>query len=271
MARQYFVEIGEPERRHLIARRQSYHGNTLGALAVGGNALEAGAIRAPPDQDPPHRPLLRLSRAARGRERCELRRPRRPGARGQDRRGRTRPGHRFRGRDRGRGHPGRGPRGRRLFQAHPRDLRSLRGIAHSRRGDVRHGADRDAARLRAGGRGARSHGPRQGPRRRLCAGRRGSCCRTGSPAPSPTARARSSTGTPTWVIQWPPLRRWRCRTSSGETGCSPTWSRWARGSSGAWASASVSTRSSAIFAAVGSSGRSSSLPTGRASGRSTRA
>ena len=38
MARQYFVEIGEPERRHVIARRQSYHGNTLGALAVGGNA-----------------------------------------------------------------------------------------------------------------------------------------------------------------------------------------------------------------------------------------
>jgi len=38
MARQYFVEIGEPERRHFIGRRQSYHGNTLGALAVGGNA-----------------------------------------------------------------------------------------------------------------------------------------------------------------------------------------------------------------------------------------
>ena len=38
MARQYFVEKGEPERRHFIARRQSYHGNTLGALAVGGNA-----------------------------------------------------------------------------------------------------------------------------------------------------------------------------------------------------------------------------------------
>jgi adenosylmethionine-8-amino-7-oxononanoate aminotransferase len=37
MARQYFVEIGEPQRRHFIARRQSYHGNTLGALAVGGN------------------------------------------------------------------------------------------------------------------------------------------------------------------------------------------------------------------------------------------
>ena len=38
LARQYFVEIGEPQRRHFIARRQSYHGNTLGALAVGGNA-----------------------------------------------------------------------------------------------------------------------------------------------------------------------------------------------------------------------------------------
>ncbi|WCM88510.1 aspartate aminotransferase family protein [Acidovorax sp. NCPPB 3576] len=38
MARQYFVERGEPQRTHFIARRQSYHGNTLGALAVGGNA-----------------------------------------------------------------------------------------------------------------------------------------------------------------------------------------------------------------------------------------
>ncbi|MGE3712146.1 MAG: aminotransferase class III-fold pyridoxal phosphate-dependent enzyme, partial [Hyphomicrobiaceae bacterium] len=38
MARQYFVEIGQPQRRHFIARRQSYHGNTLGALAIGGNA-----------------------------------------------------------------------------------------------------------------------------------------------------------------------------------------------------------------------------------------
>lgn len=37
MARQYFVETGQPQRRHIIARRQSYHGNTLGALATGGN------------------------------------------------------------------------------------------------------------------------------------------------------------------------------------------------------------------------------------------
>lgn len=37
LARQYFVETGQPQRRHIIARRQSYHGNTLGALAAGGN------------------------------------------------------------------------------------------------------------------------------------------------------------------------------------------------------------------------------------------
>lgn len=37
LARQYCVERGQPERAVFIARRQSYHGNTLGALAVGGN------------------------------------------------------------------------------------------------------------------------------------------------------------------------------------------------------------------------------------------
>ena len=38
LARQVFLEKGEPQRHRLIARRQSYHGNTLGALAAGGNA-----------------------------------------------------------------------------------------------------------------------------------------------------------------------------------------------------------------------------------------
>ena len=37
LARQYFLERGEDSRRTFIARRQSYHGNTLGALSVGGN------------------------------------------------------------------------------------------------------------------------------------------------------------------------------------------------------------------------------------------
>jgi adenosylmethionine-8-amino-7-oxononanoate aminotransferase len=38
MARQYFVERGEPQRKYFIAREQSYHGNTLGALSVGSHA-----------------------------------------------------------------------------------------------------------------------------------------------------------------------------------------------------------------------------------------
>lgn len=45
MARQYFVETGQPQRRHVIARRQSYHGNTLGALAAGGNAWRRAQFR----------------------------------------------------------------------------------------------------------------------------------------------------------------------------------------------------------------------------------
>lgn len=45
MARQYFIEIGQPKRHRIIARRQSYHGNTLGALAVGGNAMRREQFR----------------------------------------------------------------------------------------------------------------------------------------------------------------------------------------------------------------------------------
>ena len=37
LARQYFVEIGQPQRSRVIARRQSYHGSTLGALSAGGS------------------------------------------------------------------------------------------------------------------------------------------------------------------------------------------------------------------------------------------
>lgn len=42
LARQYFLEIGQISRRHVIARWQSYHGNTLGALAAGGNRWRRG-------------------------------------------------------------------------------------------------------------------------------------------------------------------------------------------------------------------------------------
>ena len=37
LARQFQVEVGEKERFRIISRRQSYHGSTLGALAVSGN------------------------------------------------------------------------------------------------------------------------------------------------------------------------------------------------------------------------------------------
>jgi adenosylmethionine-8-amino-7-oxononanoate aminotransferase len=39
LARQYFLELGQPQRIRTIARRQSYHGTTLGALAAGGNMM----------------------------------------------------------------------------------------------------------------------------------------------------------------------------------------------------------------------------------------
>ena len=48
MARQFFVETGQASRRVFISRRQSYHGNTLGALAAGGNEWRRA----------PYRPLL---------------------------------------------------------------------------------------------------------------------------------------------------------------------------------------------------------------------
>ncbi len=38
LARQYHLEMGQPSRRLFIARERSYHGNTLGALALGGDA-----------------------------------------------------------------------------------------------------------------------------------------------------------------------------------------------------------------------------------------
>jgi adenosylmethionine-8-amino-7-oxononanoate aminotransferase len=37
LARQYYVERGEPQRVRMVARWQSYHGSTLGAMAVSGN------------------------------------------------------------------------------------------------------------------------------------------------------------------------------------------------------------------------------------------
>jgi len=46
LARQYFVEVGQQQRTRFIARRQSYHGNTLGALAAGGNRMRRAPYEA---------------------------------------------------------------------------------------------------------------------------------------------------------------------------------------------------------------------------------
>ena len=74
LARQYFVERGEPQRRYVIARRQSYHGITLGALAIGGRARAARAVRAAPVRDASRLAGLRVSRPPRRRDAGGLRR-----------------------------------------------------------------------------------------------------------------------------------------------------------------------------------------------------
>lgn len=42
LARQYHLERGESERVRVVSRRQSYHGSTLGAMAVSGNVARRG-------------------------------------------------------------------------------------------------------------------------------------------------------------------------------------------------------------------------------------
>ena len=144
MARQYFIERGEPKRRHVIARRQSYHGNTLGALAAGGNEWRRA----------PFSPLLIETHHIAP---CFAYRFQEPGESEEDygrraadaleakilRAGR-RHGDGLRRRDRGRRDRRRGAGGAGLLQAHPRDLRSPRRAADPRRGDVRHGPHRHA-------------------------------------------------------------------------------------------------------------------------------
>lgn len=53
LCRQYFLERGEPQRTQFVSRRQSYHGSTLGALAVSGN-VKRHAPFAPLLRDWPH-------------------------------------------------------------------------------------------------------------------------------------------------------------------------------------------------------------------------
>ena len=173
LARQTAIERGEPQRRHVISRRQSYHGNTLGALAVSGNAVrrklydpllfEAHFIDpcfAFRYAEPGESPEAYGRRAADQLEAkiLEL------GARHRDG---------FRRRDGGRRHHRCGDGGAGLFPAHTRNLRPLRRAADPRRGHVRHGPHRHAACVRAGGRRPRPHDHRQRARSRRHADRGG--------------------------------------------------------------------------------------------------
>ena len=145
LARQYFVEIGQPQRAHFIARRQGYHGNTLGALAAGGNMMRRALYE--PILSPAFSLVspcfaYRFKRDERIR-RAVRRSPRRrtgsriPAARPRHRRRRA-------GGNRGRRHHRLRHRAAGLFPARARDLRPPRRAADPRRGDVRHGPHRHA-------------------------------------------------------------------------------------------------------------------------------
>jgi tripartite-type tricarboxylate transporter receptor subunit TctC len=105
LARQYFVEIGEPQRRQIIARRQSYHGNTLGALATGGNEWRRAAVRAAAHRGPTTSPCFAYRTSATARRRG-LRRARSRGSSRRRSSARPRVRHGLRRRDRGRRHAG---------------------------------------------------------------------------------------------------------------------------------------------------------------------
>ena len=137
MARQYFVEIGQPQRALFVARRQSYHGNTLGALAVGGNEWRRRAVRAAADRRRARLAVLPVPRPAPGET------PEAYGRRLADeldatiRRLGTGQGDRVRRRDRRRRDRRRARAGARLLQGGARGLRPPRRAADPRRGDVR--------------------------------------------------------------------------------------------------------------------------------------
>ena len=256
MARQYFVEIGEPQRRHFIGRRQSYHGNTLGALAVGGNAWRRTAVRAAAVRDAitSRRPMPIATRRD-----GETPRPMASAwpteleAKIEELGPETVIA--FVAETVGGATLGCDAAAAGLLQARARDLRPPRHPADPRRGDVRHGPHRHAACLRAGRHRARSDGDRQGAWRRLPADRRGAAVGQDLRGVRATAPAFSSTATPIWPSAGlrggarragdDPARR-----SAGQ--CAP---RRARISSAACASASAITTMSATSAAAACSGR----------------
>jgi adenosylmethionine-8-amino-7-oxononanoate aminotransferase len=142
MARQHFVEKGEPERSLFVARRQSYHGNTLGALAVGGNEWRRRQF-APLLID-----VLRVAPCYAYRDQRADESEAQYTQRLLDELDAT------------------------ISAAGPKRVRPPRRALDRRRGDVRHGPHRHAARRRSGECDARPDGARQGPGRWLPADRR---------------------------------------------------------------------------------------------------
>ena len=263
MARQYFVEIGQPQRRHFIARRQSYHGNTLGALAVGGNAWRRKQF-APLLIDVTHvAPCYAYRDQPRRRERRGLRPA--PGGRA------------------GRGHrraraattsspssprPSAAPRRARVTPV-PGYLRGVRELC-DRHGillildEVMCGMGRCGTlhACEARGRGARPAGRRQGPGRRLPADRRGAGAGADGRGLCPTAAASSSTATPTSAMPMACAAALAVQQVIRRDGllaaCAAPGRRPARAAA---RQPSATTRTSATSAAAGCSGPSSWWPT----------
>ena len=86
MARQYFVETGEPERSVFIGRRQSYHGNTLGRARGRRQRMAPAPVRADPHRRGARLAVLRIPRPPPGRVGRGLQRAAGRRARGEDRR-----------------------------------------------------------------------------------------------------------------------------------------------------------------------------------------
>ncbi len=209
MARQYFVEIGQPQRRHIIGRRQSYHGNTLGGAGGRTQCGAAGPVCAAADRSEHVLAPYELSRAGARRDAGSLWSPAR-------RRSRTRSS--------GLGRTASSPSSPRPWAAPPAarspprpaisapsaSLRPARHPPHPRRGHVRHGPHRHAARLRAEGvspdlmtfaKGSAAGSPPSA----LC------WWPTGCSRPSTAARSCSSTAIPISAIRWPARRALPCR------------------------------------------------------------
>ena len=210
MARQYFVEIGQPQRSALHRAPPELPRQHAGR-AGGRRQRLAAALFAPLLIDVTHVSPCYAYRDQRADETPEAYGARLAaeldaaiaacGAEARDR---------LRRRNRRRRHRRRADAGAGLLRGGARGLRPPRRPADPRRGDVRHGPHRHAPRVRAGRRRAR---PDDRSRRAWAAAtsRSARCSRRKrSSTRCRAAAASSSTATPTSATRSPAPRRWRC-------------------------------------------------------------